>query len=347
MRCCLASSRTLAETTAVTRAYARQEQQLRVAVMREIAGVWRANFDLSDVRGSSAVITSEAVARIEPVFRQSGSQGAAYYQQVRATVGVPGTVAVAPVTYQPGAVADTLTYTSRVSLLRSIQAGRTPEQAAHTALTRTIGSAARIATSAGRDTITRTMREDPRAKGWQRVTGGDPCYFCAMIAGRGGVYSSDTVDFEAHDFCQCEPEPVFSRDRRDQMDDQAIQFKELYDSVAQGTDDPLLAFRRAYEARVAPATAPSRTVRSIVGRPPGPPPGLSEAALVDRIQSHVAWAQSQGWNVTVDGRNVVRTMETAAGTRTLVERAADHGQFIVQENLLDGRAITRAAQLRG
>jgi len=315
--------------------------------MREIAGVWRANFDLSDVRGSSAVITSEAVARLEPAFKQSGSSGAAYYQQVRGTLGVPGEVAIAPVSYQASAVEDTLTYTSRVSMLRSIQAGKPPEQAAHTALTRTIGAAARAATSGGRETIMRTMRQDPRAKGWQRVTGGEPCYFCAMLAGRGGVYSADTADFEAHDFCQCEPEPVFTRDRRQQMDDQAIQFKELYDSVAKGTDDPLIAFRRAYEARLAPAGAPSRTVRSIVGRPPGPPPALSEAALAERIQSHVAWAQSQGWNVTVNGREIVRERATDAGTRRIVERAADHGQFVTKEVTLDGRAVTRTSQLRG
>jgi hypothetical protein len=315
--------------------------------MQDMAQVWRANFDLGDVRGSSALITAQAVERVEPVFRQSAANGAAYYQRVRDVARVPGQVAIAPVTYQPGQVANAVTYTSRVSLLRAITAGKSPEQAAHTALIRTIGTVGRLASEAGRETVTRTMRDDSRARGWQRVTGGEPCYFCAMLSGRGGVYSADSVDFEAHDFCQCEAEPVFSSDRRDQMDEQAIRFKELYDEAARGSDDPLLAFRRAYESRVATSTGPSRQVRSIVGRPPGPPPALSETALAARIESHVAWAQSQGWNVTVEGRRVVRVMETSAGPRQLIERVSDSGQFVVQENLLDGKAVTRASQLRG
>lgn len=315
--------------------------------MRDMASMWRDTFDLSDVRASSTLVTARSLDLIEPAHRQSASNGAAYYGRVRGAAGVGGAVAIEPVAFAAGPVRDTMTYTSRVALLQSIKAGKTPEQAAHTALTRTLGSAARIATSGGRDTITRTMRGDKRAKGWQRVTGGEPCYFCAMLSGRGGVYSSDTVDFETHDFCQCEPEPVFSADRGAQMDEQAEKFRELYDATARGTDDPLLAFRRAYEARNAPAVGASSTVRRIVGRAPGPPPALSESALQARIQSHVAWAQGQGWTVTVDGTQVVREMTTDRGARRLVERVSDHGQFQVQENLLDGRAITRAAQLRG
>ena len=337
----------MAETTAVTRAFGRQEQALRVDVMRQVAGIWQANFDLSDVRASSALIAPQVTGVVEGAYRQSTANGAAYYQQVRDVARVPGTVAIAPPTFSGSAVQNTVGYTTRVSLLRAITAGKTPEQAAHTALIRTVGSAARMASDGGRETVTRTMRDDPRAHGWQRVTGGDACYFCAMLSGRGGVYSADSVDFEAHDFCQCEAEPVFSRDRRDQMDENAIRFKELYDEAARGSDDPLLAFRRAYEARVAPTGGTSRVVRGIVGRAPTPPPPLSEAALAARVQSHVAWAQSQGWSVTVDGRNVVREMQTPAGVRRIVESAADHGQFVQSESTLDGRVITRAAQLRG
>ena len=337
----------MAETTLVTQAFGRTEQALRVDVMRQVAGIWRLNFDVSDVRASSALITPQVTAVVEGAYRQSAANGAAYYQQVRDVARVPGTVAIAPPTFSGSAVQNTIGYTSRVSLLRAVTAGKTPEQAAHTALIRTVGSAARMASDGGRETVTRTMRDDPRAHGWQRVTGGDPCYFCAMLSGRGGVYSADSVDFEAHDFCQCEAEPVFSRDRRDQMDENAIRFRELYDEAARGTDDPLLAFRRAYEARVATGVGPSRTVRSIVGRPPAPPPPLTEVAMAARIESHVAWAQSQGWSVTVDGTRVVREMQTPAGVRRIVERAADHGQFVQSESTLDGRVITRAAQLRG
>jgi hypothetical protein len=337
----------LAETAVVTQSFARKEQALRVALMRDMASVWRTEFDLSDVRGSSVRITQSAIERIEPVFQQSTANGAAYYQQVRGVAGVPGTVAIAPVTYSASAVQTTIGYTSRVSLLRAITAGRTPEQAAHTALIRTIGEASRLASMGGRETVVKTMANDPRAHGYQRVTGSEPCAFCAMISGRGPVYKAETVDFKAHSFCKCESEPVFSRDRMAQMSEQAIRYKELYDEAARGSDDPLAAFRSAYYGTVPRSTGPSREVRSIVGRPPAPPAGLSEAALAERMQSHVAWAQGQGWNVTVDGRDVVREMTTERGTRRIVERVADHGQFIIQETTLDGKRVTRASQLRG
>ena len=316
--------------------------------MRQVAGVWRLNFDVGDVRASSAVITPQVTDIVSQAHRQSVANGAAYYQRVRGAAQVPGTVAIAPVTFSGSAVQNTITYTSRVALLRAVTAGKTPEQAAHTALIRTIGDAARLASDGARETVTRTAREDNRAHGWQRVASGDnPCAFCAMLEGRGGVYTADSVDFQAHTFCNCEAEPVFSRDRRDQMSDKAIRNLELYEQAARGSEDPLAAFRAAYHGRVPRSVGPSRQIRTIVGRPPAPPPPLSEAALAARIESHVAWAQSQGWSVTVDGTRVVREMQTPAGVRRIVERAADHGQFVQSESTLDGRVITRAAQLRG
>jgi hypothetical protein len=315
--------------------------------MQEMAFVWRSEFDLADVRGSSARITQSAVERIEPAFRQSTSNGAVYYEEVRGAAGVPGNAAITPAVYSPSAVQRTIGYTSRVALLRAITAGRTPDQAAHTALVRTIGEASRLASMGGRETVVKTMANDPRAHGYQRVTGSDPCAFCAMISGRGPVYKAETVDFKAHSFCKCESEPVFSSDRMAQMSEQAIRYKELYDEAARGSDDPIAAFRAAYYGTVPRSTGPSREVRSIVGRPPTPPAALSEAALAQRMDSYVAWSQGQGWNVTVDGQRVVREMQTSGGTRRIVSRQGEAGQFVEVEQTLDGRRITRASQTRG
>lgn len=45
---------------------------------------------------------------------------------------------------------------------------------------------------------------------WRRVTDGKPCAFCAMLAGRGPVYTSQTVDFHTHDLCGCVGEIVYN-----------------------------------------------------------------------------------------------------------------------------------------
>lgn len=60
-----------------------------------------------------------------------------------------------------------------------------------------------------RGTITGTAVADPSAQGWQRVGIGE-CEFCDMLIGRGAVYSKATVDFGAHDNCNCQAAPAFT-----------------------------------------------------------------------------------------------------------------------------------------
>lgn len=62
--------------------------------------------------------------------------------------------------------------------------------------------------NAGRETITESAVADPRARGWQREADGG-CPFCVMLASRGAVYSEASVDFAAHDHCQCIAVPAF------------------------------------------------------------------------------------------------------------------------------------------
>lgn len=63
--------------------------------------------------------------------------------------------------------------------------------------------------NAARETIRQSSIADPKARGWQRVALAG-CAFCQMLAGRGAVYSRDTVDFAAHDHCRCFAAPAFT-----------------------------------------------------------------------------------------------------------------------------------------
>lgn len=51
---------------------------------------------------------------------------------------------------------------------------------------------------------------DPKARGWQRRNH-RPCKsgFCDMLAGRGAIYTAQTVDFAAHDWCRCTAVPAW------------------------------------------------------------------------------------------------------------------------------------------
>lgn len=75
------------------------------------------------------------------------------------------------------------------------------------------GGIQRRIANASRLTVTTSTLEDPRADGWQR-TGVGECDFCNMLIGRGAVYTEATVDFGAHDHCNCQAAPAFSGEPR-------------------------------------------------------------------------------------------------------------------------------------
>ncbi|HET6916601.1 MAG TPA: hypothetical protein VFH56_10980 [Acidimicrobiales bacterium] len=92
----------------------------------------------------------------------------------------------------------------------------------NTALSTTLGTASRVALDGGRTTTLDTIKADPAAKGWYRVTDGQPCAFCAMLASRGVVYKGHSFDksdprfhgpgeFKVHNDCGCSLAPAFSR----------------------------------------------------------------------------------------------------------------------------------------
>lgn len=71
------------------------------------------------------------------------------------------------------------------------------------------GGLQRRIANASRDTVRISSLADPGADGWQRVGGGG-CDFCAMLIGRGAVYSEASADFASHDHCRCAAMPAFT-----------------------------------------------------------------------------------------------------------------------------------------
>lgn len=61
-----------------------------------------------------------------------------------------------------------------------------------------------------RDTILGNTRIDSEAIGWSRVARPGACKFCAMLAGKGSVFRSEsTAIFAAHTNCHCTARPEF------------------------------------------------------------------------------------------------------------------------------------------
>ncbi len=129
----------------------------------------------------------------------------------------------------------------------------------NTALSTTLGTASRIALDGGRTTTIETLKADPVALGFYRVTDGAPCAFCALLASRGVVpkstlylsehsFDASNARFEGpgvakvHNFCGCSMAPVFSRDQ--ELPDVNQKAAEVY--ANRGDGDALNAFRKAW-----------------------------------------------------------------------------------------------------
>ncbi|MEU7200273.1 hypothetical protein [Streptomyces sp. NPDC045470] len=129
------------------------------------------------------------------------------------------------------------------------------------------GAADREVLRGGRDLINRASQADRRAVGWARVTDGDPCAWCAMLASRGAVYRSRAVagirgledgdlpavhrdDLEKyHSNCHCQTVPVYSRN--DHMTPQARDYHRQWRQVTRGTTgaETLRVWRRHIDAQ--------------------------------------------------------------------------------------------------
>ena len=93
------------------------------------------------------------------------------------------------------------------------------------------------------------VEADRQALGYRRISGGDPCAFCAMLVARGGVYTEASAGFEAHSNCGCTGRPVY--DRNDAHSERARELQQLWNESTRGRsgDDAVRAFRQAYEGR--------------------------------------------------------------------------------------------------
>lgn len=106
-----------------------------------------------------------------------------------------------------------LNITGPIGQKSKIGRGRTPRQARDISFVESSGVASRHVLTGGRQSLLTLLQDDPQVQRWIRVTDGDPCAFCAMLAGRGPVFLTEqSAGFSAHDHCACTAEPVYSMD---------------------------------------------------------------------------------------------------------------------------------------
>lgn len=87
------------------------------------------------------------------------------------------------------------------STVTALSGKSTPEQLEDRYAKRVAAGAARHSKAASRDYVVQTARLN-RVQ-WARQLDSGACEFCALLASRGAVYTEESVDFPAHDHCNC------------------------------------------------------------------------------------------------------------------------------------------------
>lgn len=204
-----------AEGRALTEAHRRR--QLGVAAEAEAAAraLWR-RLDVADLDRSEPAWLAANVAAARTLHERSAEIAAGYVPMYRdAELGDPaGPVVTAP--FARAETAAALHIAGPVAVKARIAKGVDPREALANGVTAFAGIARRQVLRGGRMVIDRSTRADGRAVGWRRVTDGDPCPFCGMLATRGPVYGSQQraqqiggSGLRYHGGCGCTAEIVY------------------------------------------------------------------------------------------------------------------------------------------
>jgi hypothetical protein len=160
--------------------HARNAQlQLRARVVRSLLGLW----PMLDMERLDATFPTWALSAGQLILDQhsaSSSLAAQYLTAARYVAGVPGSPIIVPASPLPAEqIARSLRTTSVIAVKQAMTAGQTITQASANAFVLSSGAASRLVLNGGRDTVVQSVKADPRARGYQRVTSGKPCEYCA------------------------------------------------------------------------------------------------------------------------------------------------------------------------
>lgn len=201
------------EGATLTRQHRQAQLALRAATLRDLQRLWPI-VSASALSSSFGEFAEAAFPLIASRYADSAGVAAAYYRELRRVeYGAGSPRIVIPERIGRDEVIGTLHTTGLTGIYNGVRAGFSPQAALQNGLVRTMGSTGRLVLNGGRAALLETAREDRRATGYRRVTSGDACDFCSMLASRRGkwLYNSErTADFKAHDHCSCTVEPDFT-----------------------------------------------------------------------------------------------------------------------------------------
>jgi hypothetical protein len=266
------------ESLALTEAFRQAQVRVRGQIISDVAGLI-AMLNIEDIKGSWPALEAELVALTRARRTDSVRLSQMFHTLIRNAEDVGG--AFSPVAGAALNVDDLIRNLRIVgpgSAGEAVFQGRTNVRT--TTASRIEGEITRSALNGGRFSSIGSARADKKCIGWIRVTDGNPCAFCRMLASRGPVYTSQDAavatrrkfskprgnadgrsrgkpggaapaiwsdraqGFRAHQHCACQARPIFSMD--DRLVKQADKFYREYNAAYDRypDDDPINAYRK-------------------------------------------------------------------------------------------------------
>lgn len=200
-----------AEAAHLTEAHRLAQARLGAQTVLHMHTIWPL-LDPTDLDGTVEQWLRAAQPLIQAQRSISARLAANYFTTFRAIelgVDIPAIVPTLAETVAAEKLSTSLLVTGPISIKSNMARNMALATATYIGEANSARAAMRHALGGGRDTLTKTIGLDREARGYQRVTSAKACAFCEMLAGRGGVYTADSGDFEAHDGCSCGVEPAY------------------------------------------------------------------------------------------------------------------------------------------
>jgi hypothetical protein len=209
----LTGSASLAAQARLAAGFYSAQAFLAAASVRDILTVW-SQLNQQDVRSSWPALRTALSALIQNRYSQAATLGQSYYQQARQAANIPGVAdVVTPEMPSDDLIGAVLDATGPYGMLGRIKQGQQVTQAAQNSGVIMAGAGQRLITNGARQAVLQSVKADAKAVGWMRVTGPNPCAFCAMLSSRGFSYKSEgSASFQAHDHCMCQAVPAWSKE---------------------------------------------------------------------------------------------------------------------------------------
>jgi len=229
---------------------AQRVAQIRVGaqVIAQLRLLWPM-LDVGNLDATAPGWLTAATTVLQQQFRLSAATASTYLEEFRAAETGLQRLAAIDFPPLPDAAPTSLMVTGPVQIKRLIGAGVAPAAAKAAVFAEVARTAQLHVLNGGRGALQSGIRSDRRALGYQRVTDGKPCYFCAMLASRGPVYSKRSfVNSRVHRGDGCTLEPVYDRDT--EWSGRARQFAALWEAATEGKTGSaaIAAFRAQFNA---------------------------------------------------------------------------------------------------